>query len=76
MFMNSHLIIFTTTDATGFNQSAFGSGLGSVYLSQHECVGNETRLVDCPSNPLRSHNCSLFRDAGARCDTVTPSKSA
>ena len=31
------------------------------------CTGNETRLVDCPSNPLGVHDCSHSEDAGVTC---------
>lgn len=32
-----------------------------------ECIGSESRLIDCPSNGIRSHNCLRFRDAGVDC---------
>ena len=34
------------------------------------CTGTETRLVDCPSNPLGVHDCSHFEDAGVTCQGI------
>ena len=31
------------------------------------CVGTESRLVDCPANPIGSHNCVHGEDAGVGC---------
>jgi deleted-in-malignant-brain-tumors protein 1 len=36
-------------------------------LDNVQCVGTETRLIDCPANGLGSHNCDHDEDAGVRC---------
>ncbi len=40
-------------------------------MDEVACVGTETRLIDCPANPLGTHNCGHFEDAGVSC-TGTP----
>ncbi len=32
-----------------------------------QCVGSETRLIDCPNLGLGTHNCGHVEDAGVRC---------
>ena len=46
-------------------------GTGQIWLDNVNCVGNETRLIDCPANPLGSHDCGHFEDAGVRCTANT-----
>jgi len=57
--------IFTGAIARSF--AFFGRGTGSILLDQVGCRGTETRLVDCPSNPIGIHDCSHFEDAGVTC---------
>ena len=60
-----HLMIGVT--AVSF--ATFGSGTGSIWLDNVQCVGTETRLIDCPANAIGSHNCVHSEDAGVRCGT-------
>ena len=32
-----------------------------------QCLGTETRLIDCPANAIGTHNCAHVEDAGVRC---------
>ena len=52
-------------------RAGFGQGTGSIWLDQVACVGTEGRLADCPANPIGTHDCSHFEDAGVRCQPVT-----
>ncbi len=49
--------------------SGFTNGAGVIWLDNVQCRGTETRLIDCPANPLGSHNCVHSEDAGVRCQT-------
>ena len=45
----------------------FGAGTGPIHLDNLMCVGNETRLIDCPHNGVGIEDCSHFEDAGVIC---------
>ena len=49
--------------------SVFGSGSGPIAFSYTQCIGNETRLVDCASGMNR--RCSHFNDVGVKCRSRT-----
>ena len=51
--------------------AGFGQGTGSIWLDQVRCVGTEARLASCPANPIGTHDCSHFEDAGVRCQRAT-----
>ena len=59
--------IFVSTGAIARSRAYFGWGTGSILLDQVACTGTETRLVNCPSNPLGVHDCSHSEDAGVTC---------
>ena len=45
-------------------------GTGPILLDNVNCAGTESRLVDCPANPIGTHNCVHFEDAGVRCQPL------
>ena len=45
--------------------------MGQIWLSDVQCRGNETRLIDCPARPLGDHLCTHSEDAGVRCQSCT-----
>ena len=47
--------------------SGFAVGVGPIWLNNIACIGTEYRLVDCPSDGQRTHNCSHLEDVGVRC---------
>ena len=59
---------------TAVSFAAFGAGTGSIWLDNVQCVGTETRLIDCPANAIGSHNCVHSEDAGVRCGTSVVGK--
>ncbi len=52
--------------------SGFSKGTGGIriWLDDVRCAGIETRLVDCPAEPLGTHNCTHSEDAGVSCVTA------
>ena len=55
------------TDATIPNNRSVSDGGGLVWLDDIECTGYETRLIDCPANPIGLSNCSQDQNAGVYC---------
>jgi deleted-in-malignant-brain-tumors protein 1 len=53
--------------AIAFGEAQFGEGSGSIFLDDVRCVGFESRLIDCPANPIGIHNCIHGEDAGVQC---------
>ena len=51
--------------------AGFPDGTGQIWLDEVQCLGAETRLIDCPANALGSHDCSHIEDAGVTCGIVT-----
>jgi len=58
---------YSSLGSTALSQAAFGQGTGAILLDNVACRGTETRLVDCPSNPIGIHNCVHAEDASVRC---------
>ena len=59
------LVVFV--GAVAVSGAGFGQGTGSIWLDNVNCVGTEARLASCPANPIGTHNCRHFEDAGVRC---------
>ena len=64
-------LTLTTTNAAALTLGAVPDGTGQIWLDNVACRGTETRLIDCPANPLGSHNCVHAEDAGVTCPTGT-----
>ena len=54
-----------------FRYARYGQGGvdSPIWLDNVQCIGNETRLVDCRARLFGSHNCLHRDDAGVSCDT-------
>ena len=55
------------TGAVALSGAMTDAGTGSIFLDNVQCTGTETRLRDCPANPVGTNDCSHFEDAGVTC---------
>ena len=60
--------MYTAVEA--FDRARFGQGTGEILLDELNCMGEESRLIDCPANPIGVNNCGHSEDAGVRCGNV------
>lgn len=44
----------------------FGEGSGPIFIDDAQCLGNETRLIDCTAN-MGFSDCTHSEDAGVVC---------
>ena len=52
-----------------YNNAYFGIGLGPIFLDNVQCTSSSTKLLECPSRPILSHNCLHSADAGVGCES-------
>ena len=65
-------VIFCCHNSTAVTiTSGFTDGTGQIWLDEVGCLGTESRLIDCPANPLAQHDCTHDGDAGVRCIPCT-----
>ncbi|XP_073726154.1 scavenger receptor cysteine-rich domain-containing protein DMBT1-like [Misgurnus anguillicaudatus] len=50
--------------------SYFGSGVGTIWMNNVQCGGNEWSLKDCKFRGWASHNCNHSFDAGVTCRDI------
>ena len=69
MSWSKEVSLYTLYHCTGATPlySGFPDGTGQILLDDVQCIGNETRLTDCPARPIGQANCAHFEDAGVRC---------
>lgn len=65
--ITSHKVMHVLSGAVTITGGAVPDGTGQIWLDNVQCLGTETRLVDCPANSLGNHNCAHSEDAGVRC---------
>ena len=51
--------------ASSYTGAHFGQGVGPIQLNYIWCIGNESRLLDCPHTTI--HDCTHSEDAGVAC---------
>ena len=60
---------FKSTDARALYYG-FTNSYGRFWLDDVQCVGTESRLIDCPARPLGQHNCRRNDQIGVSCPPV------
>ena len=50
--------------------SGFTYSFGQMWLDDVQCVGNESRLIDCPARPLGQHSCFYYEVTGVSCSRM------
>ena len=64
------LINTCSTAARAYSNAHFGQGsVATIWLDDVRCSGLEAQLLDCPAQPLGTHNCGHNEDAGVSCGT-------
>ena len=64
------LINTCSTAARAYSNAHFGQGsVATIWLDDVHCSGLEAQLLDCPAQPLGTHNCGHNEDAGVSCGT-------
>ena len=53
---------------SGAKVASFGAGVGSIFMSNLGCYGNEVSLMECYFTALPSIACVHSRDAGVVCE--------
>ena len=53
--------------STGVGFSEFGTPTVPILLDEVRCEGEESRLIDCLTDPFGQHDCSEFEGAGVVC---------
>ena len=64
-------IIFTVSVWAGgraYSNARFGTGSGPIFLDDVQCTSSSSKLLECPSRPILSHNCLHSADAGVGCE--------
>lgn len=61
------MIVVVVIESSALGAHHFGEGSGDILLDDVKCIGNEERLLDCPSNDIGDHSCVHFQDASVVC---------
>ena len=51
-----------------FSNAHFGAGSGPIFLDDVQCTSSSSKLLECHSRPILSHNCLHSSDAGVKCE--------
>jgi hypothetical protein len=65
------MVFIIPVGAIGVGNAQFGEGSGPIFLDEVRCLGFESRLIECPANPVGNHDCSHMEDAGVQCEFLS-----
>ena len=51
-----------------YSSARFGTGTGPIFLDDVQCTSSSSRLLECSSSPILTHNCLHSDDAGVGCE--------
>ena len=51
-----------------YRNAYFGTGSGPIFLDGVQCISSSSKLLECYSRPILSHNCLHSADAGVGCE--------
>ncbi|XP_013420619.1 MAM and LDL-receptor class A domain-containing protein 2 [Lingula anatina] len=54
-----------------YGSARFGAGVGTIWLDDVSCAGEENSLWECRHRTVGTHNCGHSEDAGVRCSDQT-----
>ena len=61
-------IVYVHAGGKVYTDAHFGAGSGPIFLDDVQCTSSSDQLLECPSRPMLSHNCSHSNDAGVGCE--------
>ena len=67
---DNYIIIFPYAGAVAYSRAYFGQGSGPILLSNVQCVGPETSLIECYWSAHNINTCLHSEDAGVKCQGI------
>ena len=58
---------FTRLGAVAFSNAYYGMTTGPIHISNVQCTGNESGLINCTYNRTSAASCNHSSDAGVLC---------
>ena len=68
--ISDHLSVHLSTGGRAYSNGHFGNGSGPIFLDDVQCTSSASKLLECASLPILSHNCLHSADAGVGCEGV------
>ena len=73
--IQAHLSVHSSIGGKAYSNGHFGNGSGPIFLDDVQCTSSASKLLECPSRPILSHNCLHSDDAGVGCEGIFCRKS-
>ena len=66
--VSDHPSLYLFTGGRAYSNGHFGNGSGPIFLDNVQCTSSSSKLLECASLPILSHNCLHSDDAGVGCE--------